>query len=84
VVLRIAPCRGESLVAAPAEHQSRGLGQLFTLERERLGQELDVLDHPATAAVLLTWPTAGAVHDAVERHEAGVDEVAHTAVLLPV
>jgi hypothetical protein len=51
VVLRFAPRRDEGLVAAPTEHQCRGLGEFLTFERERLGQELDVLDHPTTAAM---------------------------------
>jgi hypothetical protein len=57
--------------------------QLLALQRPGLGDELEIIDHPPAAAVPLPR-AAGRVHDAVERHETGVDQVTHLKCLLVV
>jgi len=43
---------------------------------------VNVLDHPATAAVLLARPTAWGVHDAVKRNKPGIDQITHPLLSL--
>src|SRR4051812_36292548 len=77
MVLRGWPGRRESLIAPSAEHQRCRVFELLALEGVGIGIEVDVLEHPATCAVLLTWTASWRVHYAVEGGKGGVDDVTH-------